>query len=73
MPPKSLSFVVSLQNFTRILKVKLTFFFVLQDVTKENLVSIQHIIEKALNSASFIALDTEFTGLGGKEANTKAP
>ncbi|CAB4395134.1 unnamed protein product [Rhizophagus irregularis] len=43
------------------------------DVTKENLVSIQHIIEKALNSASFIALDTEFTGLGGKEANTKAP
>ncbi|GES85832.1 target of EGR1 protein 1-like [Rhizophagus clarus] len=43
------------------------------DVTKENLVSFQHIIEKALNSASFIALDTEFTGLGGKEANTRAP
>ncbi|RIA97309.1 ribonuclease CAF1 [Glomus cerebriforme] len=43
------------------------------DVTKENLTSVQHIIEQALNCASFIALDTEFTGLGGKEANTRAP
>ncbi|CAG8500234.1 14726_t:CDS:2 [Cetraspora pellucida] len=43
------------------------------DVTKENISSLEHIIKNALNRASFIALDTEFTGLGGKEANTRAP
>ncbi|KAF0449770.1 ribonuclease CAF1 [Gigaspora margarita] len=42
------------------------------DVTKDNISSLEHIIKNALNRASFIALDTEFTGLGGKEANTRA-
>ncbi|CAJ0751093.1 9076_t:CDS:10, partial [Entrophospora sp. SA101] len=42
------------------------------DITKENLSSHQLKIKQTLNCASFIALDTEFTGLGNKESNTKA-
>ncbi|CAI2184630.1 17287_t:CDS:2 [Funneliformis geosporum] len=42
------------------------------DITKENVTSLQHVIKQTLNCASFIALDTEFTGLGGKEVNTRA-
>ncbi|CAJ0902723.1 5188_t:CDS:2, partial [Entrophospora sp. SA101] len=42
------------------------------DITKENLSSYHLKIKQTLNCASFIALDTEFTGLGNKEANTKA-
>ncbi|CAG8544305.1 22070_t:CDS:2 [Dentiscutata erythropus] len=43
------------------------------DVNKDNISTLEHVIKNALNRASFIALDTEFTGLGGKEANTRAP
>ncbi|CAG8480250.1 17249_t:CDS:2 [Acaulospora morrowiae] len=42
------------------------------DVTKDNLSLLQSKIKDALKRASFISLDTEFTGLGGKEANTRA-
>ncbi|CAH1769960.1 5855_t:CDS:2, partial [Entrophospora sp. SA101] len=42
------------------------------DITKENLSSYHLKIKQTLNCASFIALDTEFTGLGNKESNTKA-
>ncbi|RHZ46318.1 hypothetical protein Glove_627g29 [Diversispora epigaea] len=43
------------------------------DITKDNLMSLQSKVTDALGRASFIALDTEFTGLGGKDANTRAP
>ena len=42
------------------------------DVTIENLVSLQTKIKNTISRASFIALDAEFTGLGGRHADTKA-
>lgn len=43
------------------------------DITKDNIQPLKLAINHILSRASFISLDTEFTGLGGKDYDTRAP
>ncbi|RUP46041.1 ribonuclease H-like domain-containing protein [Jimgerdemannia flammicorona] len=43
------------------------------DITRENILQMALAINHILDKASFISIDTEFTGLGGKGYDTRAP